>query len=179
MKQLGDDVAFGAARGLNVDSGTSHAASSKLLPKNSVGSQQVINKSLRQIDFKPGQLPRGPRGLAGVRGPVGAAGPVGPSGPAGPSGAGGVTKVTTLDTAPVAMCPSGLACSTGDALAICPSGSFVVGGGFATSSADVDVVMARATTATSYAVIATNSAATVQTISAQAICASGPGLSPG
>ncbi len=46
--------------------GTSYAAVQ--IPKNSVGSKQVKNKSLKAKDFKPGQLPagaRGPRGAAG------------------------------------------------------------------------------------------------------------------
>jgi hypothetical protein len=55
--------------------GTSYAAT-KLLPKNSVGSAQVVNHSLLNVDFKSGQLPRG------ATGPQGPAGPAGPQGPA-------------------------------------------------------------------------------------------------
>ena len=66
--------------------GTSVAASNALVPKNSVGSAQVINGSLLKKDFKAGQLPRGARGPAGARGAAGAAGPAGPAGAAGAPG---------------------------------------------------------------------------------------------
>ena len=55
--------------------GTSYA--SIKLPKNSVSSLQVKDRSLLKKDFRPGQLPAGKRG------------PAGPAGPAGDSGAGG------------------------------------------------------------------------------------------
>jgi hypothetical protein len=58
--------------------GTSYAAIR--LPADSVGSRQVINHSLRAVDFRSGQLPRG---AAGPQGPAGVAGPAGPQGPAG------------------------------------------------------------------------------------------------
>ena len=48
-----------------------------VVPPNSVGTQQVINGSLRAVDFKPGQLPRGPKGDRGPQGPQGAVGPSG------------------------------------------------------------------------------------------------------
>jgi hypothetical protein len=67
-------------------SSTSYAATTKLLPANSVGTRQVINGSLLKKDFKAGQLPRGKRGPAG---PQGIAGPAGPRGPAGVAGATG------------------------------------------------------------------------------------------
>jgi hypothetical protein len=63
--------------------GTSVAAVKVLAPRNSVGSAQVINKSLLPIDFKtPPKGPAGPRGPAGPAGPAGAAGPAGPAGAA-------------------------------------------------------------------------------------------------
>ncbi len=55
------------------------------LPKNSVGTNQVINGSLRAIDFKQGQIPKGPAGPAGPAGTAGAAGPAGPAGVVGPA----------------------------------------------------------------------------------------------
>ena len=81
-------------------SGTGYAASGALLPKNSVGSAQVINRSLQKGDLSkkavaalhgargprgiPGaQGPQGPQGLAGAQGAPGAAGAPGPTGPAG------------------------------------------------------------------------------------------------
>jgi len=61
--------------------GTGYAAV-QALPRNSVTSVQVKDRSLLARDFKAGQLPRGPAG------PAGPAGPQGPAGPAGSSGAG-------------------------------------------------------------------------------------------
>jgi hypothetical protein len=61
--------------------GTGYAAS-QALPRNSVTSVQVKDRSLLARDFKAGQLPRG---AAGPAGPAGAAGPAGPAGPAGGS----------------------------------------------------------------------------------------------
>src|SRR5690348_15484709 len=60
--------------------GTGYAAAT--LPKNSVTSKQVVDRSLRAADFAPGQLPPGRTGATGATGP---AGPQGPAGPAGPS----------------------------------------------------------------------------------------------
>jgi hypothetical protein len=67
--------------------GTSFAAANALVPKNSVGTAQVINGSLLKKDFRSGQLLRGARGPAGARG---AEGPVGPAGPAGTAGTAGL-----------------------------------------------------------------------------------------
>jgi hypothetical protein len=61
--------------------GTGYAAS-QALPRNSVTTVQVKDRSLLARDFKAGQLPRGPAGPAG---PAGAQGPAGPAGPAGGS----------------------------------------------------------------------------------------------
>jgi hypothetical protein len=80
--------------------GTSVAAVSQLVPRNSVGPRQiqfgavtgpkirnnavtsvkVANRSLLRADFAPGQLPAGPTGPQGPAGPAGAAGPAGPAG---------------------------------------------------------------------------------------------------
>lgn len=70
-------------------SSTSYAAASKLLPANSVGTRQVIDRSLLKRDFKAGQLPRGPRGLRGPQGLQGIQGPQGPPGAQGAQGAQG------------------------------------------------------------------------------------------
>src|SRR6478736_8507493 len=71
--------------------GTSMAASSALVPKNSVGTAQVINGSLLKKDFKSGQLPRGARGPAGARGAKGATGAQGVQGSQGIQGIQGVS----------------------------------------------------------------------------------------
>jgi hypothetical protein len=80
--------------------GTSVAAVTIVIPRNSVGplqlkansvsSSKVQNRSLLAADFKTGQLPRGAPGARGPAGPVGPPGPAGPAGPAGAAGASGV-----------------------------------------------------------------------------------------
>ena len=79
--------------------GTSVAAVSVALPRNSVGNAQlkndavtsikVKNGSLLKADFRAGQLPAGAPGSAGPAGPAGPAGAAGPAGPSGPSGPAG------------------------------------------------------------------------------------------
>ncbi|MGH3065121.1 MAG: hypothetical protein ACRDOF_02365 [Gaiellaceae bacterium] len=83
--------------------GTSIAAVSQLVPRNSVGTAQlqfgavtnqkirnnainsakIANRSLLRSDFAVGQLPAGPVGPQGPAGPTGAAGAAGAAGPAG------------------------------------------------------------------------------------------------
>ena len=77
--------------------GTGYAAFQ--IPKNSVGSQHVINGSLQKVDFSKQALtalkgktgPRGARGVAGAIGPAGVPGPDGATGPQGPKGDKGAT----------------------------------------------------------------------------------------
>lgn len=52
--------------------GTSYAATK--LPRNSVSSVQVKDRSLLKKDFRPGQLPRGKTGAPGPAGPAGQSG---------------------------------------------------------------------------------------------------------
>jgi len=67
--------------------GTSVAAVKVLAPRNSVGTFQVIDHSLRSVDFRtPPKGPIGPKGATGAAGPAGPAGPAGAAGPAGPKG---------------------------------------------------------------------------------------------
>ena len=62
--------------------GSSYAAI-QALPRNSVTSVQVKDRSLLARDFRAGQIPRGPAGPAGPQGPAGPPGPAGPAGAAG------------------------------------------------------------------------------------------------
>ncbi len=71
--------------------GTSYAAASALVPKNSVGSAQVINGSLQKLDLskkaqKALRGARGPRGLQGAQGVQGAQGAQGATGAQGVPG---------------------------------------------------------------------------------------------
>jgi len=147
-------------------SGTSYAAANQLLPANSVGSRQVINHSLLKKDFKSGQLPRGPRG---PQGDIGFPGDPGPP---------GVATVGAAAGPAGSMCASGGgACQVAGSTASCPAGSVVVGGGWVTSSTDLVVSFAQRTGGTTYGVIGINYSATPETVTAQAICAVGPGVS--
>jgi len=84
--------------------GTSVAAVSQLVPRNSVGtpqlrndavtSKKVRNGSLLRVDFRAGQVPAGPTGPQGAQGATGPAGAAGPTGPTGPAGS--VTKLTAV-----------------------------------------------------------------------------------
>jgi hypothetical protein len=68
--------------------GTSYATVTRLLPKNSVGSSQVINGSLQKGDLSMKAIAslRGPRGARGAQGPAGPQGAGGPQGPQGQKG---------------------------------------------------------------------------------------------
>src|SRR5436190_727769 len=82
-------------------SGTSYAASTTLLPKNSVGSAQVINRSLQKGDLSKRAVaalhgargPRGPQGAQGTPGAQGAPGAQGIPGAPGPQGQPGIANV--------------------------------------------------------------------------------------
>jgi hypothetical protein len=100
-------------------SGTGYAARDLVLPVNSVGSAQVVDRSLLRRDFKPGQLLRGRRGPQGARGSQGDAGPKGDA-------AGSLSLgVTTVDAD-----AGGLDGTSAGVLAKCPPDTTVVGGGF-------------------------------------------------
>src|SRR5438270_3085645 len=72
--------------------GTSYAAVTKLLPANSVGTRQVINKSLRTADFSKGAIAT-LHGRQGAQGPKGDTGPGGPQGSKGDTGPAGSTVI--------------------------------------------------------------------------------------
>src|SRR5947208_4467598 len=63
--------------------GSSYAA--LRLPRNSVGSAQVRNHSIKAVDLARDAVPAGARGPRGPQGPAGANGAAGPTGPRGPS----------------------------------------------------------------------------------------------
>lgn len=73
-------------------SSTSYAAASKLGPRNSVGTAQVVNGSLQKIDLSSKAVAalRGQRGARGSTGATGATGPQGLPGPQGLKGDPGV-----------------------------------------------------------------------------------------
>jgi hypothetical protein len=142
------------------------------LPANSVGTRQVINHSLLKGDFKPGQLPRGPRGFTGVAGANGANGATGPMGPA------GIALIGAVGGPAGAMCAyGGGACQVGSSTATCPAGTVVLGGGYTSDSTNLSVPFTARTSGTTFDVIGINYDASARSITAQAICATGPGVS--
>src|SRR6476619_1014844 len=70
-------------------SSTGYAAVSKLVPNNSVGSAQVINRSLQKGDLSVKAV-AALHGTRGVRGPQGIQGAQGPAGSQGAQGAQGI-----------------------------------------------------------------------------------------
>jgi hypothetical protein len=150
-------------------SGTSYAAATTLLPANSVGTKQVINHSLLRQDFKSGTLLRGPRGPSGANGADGAAGPMGPA---------GIAQIGAVAGPAAAMCANGGGgCQVGSSTATCPTGTVALGGGWTSDSIDVVVPFAARTGGSTYGVIGINYDATARSITAQAVCATGPGVS--
>ena len=147
--------------------GTGYAAGSALLPRNSVGSKQVINHSIAKIDLKA-PLPRGPRGFTGARGL---------QGPAGPQGSAGITQITTVDGPATAQCayPGG-ECQIATSSAVCPTGFKVVGGGHISTGFTNIVLFSAITGAQTYSVVAENESSSANTIKATANCLAGPGL---
>jgi Collagen triple helix repeat (20 copies) len=80
--------------------------------------------------------PRGPRGFRGPRGhrgPRGFRGLPGPAGPPGPPGIVG-TQIVQATSAANAATPK-------QALAVCPAGTFLTGGGFSTSALSSDLIL--------------------------------------
>jgi hypothetical protein len=170
------------------------------LPANSVGSRQVINGSLLKLDFKPGQLPRGARGPAGPAGAQGATGPAGPAGaqgatgPAGPAGAQGATGPAgpagaagaagaqgppgPVSLTYVASADTPLPAGTQQfAVATCPAGMVVTGGGAFTASTNTAVnvnssyvASSDGTTPDEWVAIMNNAGASATTFSAEAAC---------
>jgi hypothetical protein len=96
--------------------GTSVAAVTIVIPRNSVGSLQlkansvntskVKNGSLRKGDFAAGQIPAGKTGPPGPAGPAGAAGPAGPAGAAGVAAPGYVAEVLSATSTTAAATTS-------------------------------------------------------------------------
>lgn len=110
---------------------------------------------------------RGPRGLRGPRGFQG------PAGAAGPAGIAGITRV---NGSAAYQSGYGYGSEVGLSVATCPAGSYVTGGGF-----DMGTIFNYSnyeiSTPTQYSVIAVNENSGSSSVTAQAICASGGGIS--
>jgi hypothetical protein len=157
-------------------SSSGYAATTTLLPKNSVGTKQVINHSLLRQDFKPGTLlrgARGPRGAAGATGANGATGAAGPAGTAGAPGPPGPVNLTYVVSADTAL-PTGTQQSQ---VADCPAGMVVTGGGALTPSSSTGVSVNTSSISSStgdtldeWFVAMNNTSGTDTTFKAEAIC---------
>jgi hypothetical protein len=117
------------------------AAREQLAPRNSVGTAQlrtnavisskVRNRSLLAVDFRLGQLPRGP------------VGPPGPQGPVGPQGAAGAPGVSARELRSATSANNSTAFKT--ASASCPAGKQMLGGGVAITPSAAGVPVAITT----------------------------------
>jgi hypothetical protein len=124
--------------------GTSYAAVTKLLPKNSVGSAQVINGSLQKGDLSKKAVAAlngnrgatGSAGAQGVKGDTGATGPAGPAGATGPAGPAGATG------------PAGPTGATGPTGPVGPSNAYAAA--LAEGSADGSTLVSLSIPAGSY-----------------------------
>jgi hypothetical protein len=153
------------------------AAYNAVVPKNSVGAQQlrngavtstklrgdavtsgkVKNRSLRAIDFKQGQLPTGP---PGPKGDKGVKGDTGGAGAQGLSGYELVRKSVTV-----------LPGTQTTAQAECPTGKTVIGGTAGTQASTGIWMQTQIIAAKFFDVIATNTTAFAYQVHSTAICA--------
>jgi len=150
------------------------AASSVILPKNSVGAKQlqknavtglkVKDHSLVATDFKAGQLPAGPQGPQGEKGETGAQGPKGDKGDTGSPGLSGYQIVHFASSA---VNQGVLA----HAQAQCPSGTKAIGGGLASGQPVAVRDSLPSSDGTIWYVNALNISAIPTSVSAYVICA--------
>lgn len=107
------------------------AAKVAMAPANSVGTQQIVNGSIRLADIAPATA-RLLKGQVGERGTPGVQGQQGPQGAQGPPGAAGLPggfnpgKMSYVGASPQTVINPG---GVGSSKAVCPSGSYPTGGG--------------------------------------------------
>ncbi len=164
------------------------------LARGAVTTSHVADGTLLARDFRRGQLravsggpagPAGPAGVAGQRGSAGPAGLAGPAGATGPQGSKGVAgpkgspgpKGATGPAAAVAQqivkgAGVGLPGQTQKgALASCPAGKFVVGGGaFSVGGTDVALSSSYPNSATTWRVYVNNTGNVDTAFEAYAVC---------
>jgi hypothetical protein len=93
-------------------------------------------------------------------------------------GPAGLALIGAVDGAAGAMCANaGGACQVGSSEATCPAGTVALGGGYTSDSVDLVIPFTARTGGTTYGVIGINYDASARSITAQAICAAGPGVS--
>jgi hypothetical protein len=119
-----------ACLALTIALGGSAFAATALVPKDSVGSAQVINGSLQTKDLsgKARKALRGSRGPRGYEGPQGNVGPTGPKGPAGSPWTLGNGVLPSGKTLRGVFAPGGTAAAPDDAVQESVSFGFISAG---------------------------------------------------
>jgi hypothetical protein len=138
-------------------SGTSYAAATKLIGKNTVGSAQVVNGSLQTTDLSARARAalkgnRGPAGAAGAQGAAGPTGATGAAGAAGTAGATGPTGATGAAGAPAAKFWARIGYTVATPTVLASSGGVTVTHG---STGATDVTFPSPVSATACATVAT------------------------
>ena len=129
-----DTWTTGPALPTQVYLGAAGVIGSKIYITGGYNASGSINGNLYVLDTAcctgpPGpQGPQGPPGPQGPKGDPGATGPQGPAGPQGPQGAPGISGLQYVTGTPVIV----LNLTSGTAVATCPNGTRVIGGGFNT-----------------------------------------------
>jgi hypothetical protein len=153
--------------------GTAFAAGTALLPKNSVGSAQVINGSLQKSDLsgKAFKALKGNRGLRGAQGTAGAAGPAGAQGARGPTGPQGVPGLTGLHIVSSSFFTVPANSQTSGNVA-CPAGEVATGGGaFSSSGAVTSNINTSIPTTAGWRADVNNGSASSTSFAVYAVCA--------
>jgi hypothetical protein len=157
-------------------SGTAVAAkliTGKQIANNSIGAADIKNGSLQAKDLSA----KARTALKGAAGPQGAAGPTGPQGPKGDTGAAGEPGAPGISDREIVVAESEENSDTEKtALASCPDGKRVIGGGANVYPNDVDDVFVRdayPSSATGFFVEAQEALAVADNwqVAAYAICA--------
>jgi hypothetical protein len=111
------------------------AVTNPKLRNNAVNSAKVRNRSLRRVDFAPGQLPAGPTG------PQGPAGPAGPAGAAGAPGVIGPITVRTQSALIAGGAANNAAPVTSRVTALCQGAERAISGGTSWSDDDPNLAL--------------------------------------
>ena len=145
------------------------AARVALAPPNTVGTQQIVNGSVRLVDLHPSatRLLKGQRGERGPQGLTGTPGTAGPAGPQGSAGGFDPGKVSYVAASPqTSVGPS----SSGVSKAVCPSGSIPVGGGGLSGIGKIGISQASADP-WGWSIYVYNDTSITISIAALAVCA--------
>jgi hypothetical protein len=147
------------------------AVSGTKVATNAVSSRKVKDGSLLSVDFKAGQLPRGPQGPAGPKGDPGAPSAIGQPGPKGDKGDTGPAGISSgrqdVLGAPVTVPAGGYAVAT----ATCPAGKKVIGGGGGSKSSTIPISSMGPEGGSLWVVRATNTGPSTDYVHAEAVCA--------